>query len=146
MSNNSNEPLDYECCDEHEVSYMGACGLCLTEEINEMLAEPKAISLVDKDFLKAVLSFIPAPATSSDASELVKEILAETEHWDVMPECREKGDLELVIGLLKRCLPLLPSNERVSKKEAQLLVGALQEFHVLSDLGGDIEDHEVGEI
>jgi hypothetical protein len=34
----------------------------------------------------------------------------------------------------------------VSKKEAQLLVGALQEFHVLSDLGGDIEDHEVGEI
>jgi len=85
-------------------------------------------------------------ATSSDASELVKEILAETEHWDVMPECREKGDLELVIGLLKRCLPLLPSNERVSKKEAQLLVGALQEFHVLSDLGGDIEDHEVGEI
>jgi hypothetical protein len=85
-------------------------------------------------------------ATSSDASELVKEILAETEHWDVMPECREKGDLELVIGLLKRCLPLLPSNERVSKKEAQLLVGALQEFHVLSDLGGDIEDHEVAEI
>jgi transposase len=75
MSNNSNEPLDYECCDEHEVSYMGACGLCLTEEINEMLAEPKAISLVDKDFLKAVLSFIPAPATSSDASELAKDDL-----------------------------------------------------------------------
>jgi hypothetical protein len=44
MSNNSNEPLDYECCDEHEVSYMGACGLCLTEEINEMLAEHKARS------------------------------------------------------------------------------------------------------
>jgi len=66
MSDNSNEPLDYECCDEHEVSYMGACGMCLTEEINEMIADPKAISLVDKDFLKAVLSFIPAPATSSD--------------------------------------------------------------------------------
>ena len=75
MSNNSNEPLDYECCDEHEVSYMGACGLCLTEEINEMIADPKAISLVDKDFLKAVLSFIPAPTTSSDASELAKDDL-----------------------------------------------------------------------
>jgi len=65
----------YECCDEHEVSYMGACGMCLTEEINEMIADPKAISLVDKDFLKAVLSFIPAPATSSDASELAKDDL-----------------------------------------------------------------------
>ena len=76
MSDNSNEPLDYECCDEHEVSYMGACGLCLTEEINEMIADPKAISLVDKDFLKAVLSFIPAPATSSDDNnaELIRDI------------------------------------------------------------------------
>ena len=64
----------YECCDEHEVSYMGACGMCLTEEINEMIADPKAISLVDKDFLKAVLSFIPAPTTSSDASELAKDV------------------------------------------------------------------------
>jgi hypothetical protein len=37
-----------------------------------------------------------------------------------------------------------PNSDNI--KEAQLLVGALQEFHVLSDLGGDIEDHEVGEI
>lgn len=99
MSNNSNEPLDYECCDEHEVSYMGACGLCLTEEINEMLAEPKAISLVDKDFLKAVLYFIHAPATSSDErikelEKVIKDALEAIEEGEPVREYELKAALE----------------------------------------------------
>jgi hypothetical protein len=116
MSNNSNEPLDYECCDEHEVSYMGACGLCLTEEINEMLAEPKAISLVDKDFLKAVLSFIPAPATSSDASELASVPLLD---WLDDGDRGEKGFTGYNLKFdeafrIKDALSALPPNESVS--------------------------------
>jgi hypothetical protein len=128
MSNNSNEPLDYECCDEHEVSYMGACGLCLTEEINEMLAEPKAISLVDKDFLKAVLSFIPAPATSSDASELAKDDLLKNiesalEHGNesqcfisASTLCQAQNE----IVDLRYQLAALPSTERVSVSREDL--------------------------
>ena len=124
----------YECCDEHEVSYMGACGMCLTEEINEMIADPKAISLVDKDFLKAVLSFIPAPTTSSDASELAKDDLLKNiesalEHGNesqcfisTSTLCQAQNE----IVDLRYQLSTLPSTERVSVSDHGELVSWLR--------------------
>ena len=124
----------YECCDEHEVSYMGACGMCLTEEINEMIADPKAISLVDKDFLKAVLSFIPAPTTSSDASELAKDDLLK----NIESALEFGNESQCFISTSTLCqaqneivdlrylLSTLPSTERVSVSDHGELVSWLR--------------------
>lgn len=96
----------------------------------------------DTTNLKCVTCGKSVTATPSvDASELAKEIDRAIKH-----AAYADGTVIVDTGFLERCLSALPSNESVSKKEAQLLVSALQEFHTLSDIGGDIEDHEVGEI
>ena len=99
--NSSNEPLDYECCDEHELSYIGECPKCVAEDtatssdglVERTVGKWLSAALDDPnvcDEMKADINefFLANSATSSERVSNASELEARIEQLT-----RERDDL-----------------------------------------------------
>jgi hypothetical protein len=111
------EVLDYECCDEHEVSYIGECSLCVAETAQGTTPENAILFVVDHE-AKPILQL------KADGDILVrgKKITNDVEIVEAMREF-------LVINSMnKNKAPILEDAIKIAR------IGASNEMDSLIDL------------